>query len=275
MPSTGVPGEHSGGGRRRKSGPLSVLAAAIFVTAVSCGDPYLHTNPYDPAYPVEFVITGPDSLFSYGEIAHYSVQTVPAFPDTAFRWDIDTVTVVNPRDGVDSIVDGHTVFNPSGPGAYTSISPPLEPATVTISISASLGQVDTTVARCTPECHTIQTEQQRHTGYKSIVLTQRVTRIRLRCPDTQACDTLAVGGAWSVWVDGFDALNRQIAALTSSTANPKAGSPVVTYLTRDTTIATVAPVGIRAATVIARKSGVTWIVATRGALADSLQLVVQ
>lgn len=261
--------------RQPKAGPQSfVLAVAAFITAVSCGDPYLHTNPYDPAYPVEFLIAGPDSLFSYGEIAHYSVQTIPAFPDTAFRWDIDTVSIATATGGR-TTVDGATVFLPTGPGAYTSIAPPLEPATVTIAIVASLGQVDTTVARCTPLCHTVQTEQQRHSGYKTVVLTQRVTRIRLRCPDTQVCDTLAAGGTWSVWVDGWDALNRQIVALTSSTANPNIGPPVVTYVTRDTTIATVTPVGIRAATVIARKSGSTWIVATRAALADSLLLVVR
>ena len=260
---------------RRAALVVAVVAAVALGAAAGCGDPYLHTNPYDPVYPMEFAITGPDSLFSYGEIAQYTVQTTPAFPDTGFRWDIDTVTVVNPRDGTDTVVDGGTVFLPAGPGAYQSISPPLEPATVTISIVASLGQIDTTVARCRPQCMTVQTEQQRHTGYKSIVLTQRVPRIRLRCPDTQACDTLAVGGTWSVWVDGFDALGRQIAALTSSVANPPRGPPVVTYVTRGTTIATVMPVGIRVGTVTARKSGTTWIVATRGALADSLQLVVQ
>jgi hypothetical protein len=260
---------------RRAAFVIAVVATAALGVAGGCGDPYLHTNPYDPVYPVEFVITGPDSLFSYGEIAHYSVQTTPAFPDTAFRWDIDTVTVVNPRNGIDTIIPGGTVFKPSGPGAYQSISPPLEPATVTIAISASVGQIDTTVARCIPQCITIQTEQQRHTGYKSVVLTQRVTRIRLRCPDTQACDTLAAGGTWSVWVDGFDALNRQIAALTSSTANPKLGPAVVKYATRDSTIASVTPVGIRATTVTALKPGATWIVGTRGSLADSLQLVVR
>jgi hypothetical protein len=261
--------------RRRAALVIAVGATAAIGAAGGCGDPYLHTNPYDPAFPVEFVIAGPDSLFSYGEMARYSVQTIPAFPDTAFRWDIDTVTVVNPRNGLDTIVDGGTVFRPTGPGAYQSISPPLEPATVTISIVASVGQIDTTVARCIPQCITIQTEQQRHTGYKRIVLTQRVTRIRLRCPDTQACDPLAVGGKWSVWVDGWDALNRLIAGLTSSVANPTIGPRVVQYVTRDTSIASVVPAGIRAATVTARKSGTTWIVATRGALADSLPLVVK
>ena len=100
-------------------------------------------------------------------------------------------------------------------------------------------------------------------------------RIQLRCPDTHACATLAAGGAWSVWADGFDAQNQQIVALHSSVANPTSGTPVAIFLVRDTTVASFAAVGIRAAMVTARKSGTTWIVGTRGPLLDSLQLVVQ
>ena len=259
---------------RRAAFVIAVVAAAAIGAAAGCGDPYVHTNPYDPAFPVEFIITGPDTLFSYGETGYYTVRTIPAFPDSSFRWGIDTVTLTDPDLQI-AIVDGSSFFKPTGPGAYQSVSPPLEPASITISINASVGQIDTTVGRCTPRCMAVQTVQQRHTGYKKVVLTQRVTRIQLRCPDTQACDTLAAGGTWSVWVDAWDALNRQVAALTSSVANPTTGPPVVKYATRDTTIASVKPVGIRAVTVTARKPGATWIVATRGSLADSLQLVVK
>jgi hypothetical protein len=49
----------------------------------------------------------------------------------------------------------------------------------------------------------------------------------------------------------------------------------VTYLVRDTTIARASPVGIRATTITAINSGTTRVVATRGALADSLLLVVR
>jgi hypothetical protein len=115
----------------------------------------------------------------------------------------------------------------------------------------------------------------RHSASKVIVLTQLVTRIQLRCPDTHACDPVPVGGTWSVWVDGTDALNQLIIALHSATANPATGTPVATFATRDPTIASVSPVGIRAATVTALKTGTTWIVGTRGALLDSLQLVVR
>jgi hypothetical protein len=218
------------------------------------------------------MITGPDSLFSYGEIAHYSVQTVPAFPDTSFLWGIDTVSL--PRPGTtDTLVTGEIVFNPSGQGGYVSIMPPLEPATVTIAVAALLGATDTTVA--TYDRGTIQTSVYRHFGYKEVVLTQRLTRIQLRCPDIQACDTLAVGGTWTVWVDGFDRLNHAIITPVGGAANPKRGAPVAMYAVRDTTVATMVPNGIRVAGVTARGTGATWIVATRGALADSLQLVVR
>jgi len=64
-------------------------------------------------------------------------------------------------------------------------------------------------------------------------------------------------------------------ALTAATTNPLTGTPVATFVSRDTTVASVLLIGIRAATVTARKTGTTWIVATRGSLFDSLALVVR
>jgi hypothetical protein len=276
--------------RPRNSGQSVVLAAAGFITAVSCGDPYLHTNPYDPAVPVEFNITGPDTLFSYGELAQYGVQTVPSFPDTAVVWGIDTVTIhrggnvdttiagmtFNVPGTGDTTVAGDSLFRPLGGGLFQSTAPPLDPATVSMTVEVLIGGADTTVGRFIDgRTVAIHTEQYRHVGYKTVILTQRLTRIQLRCPDAHACDTLAVGGIWSVWVDGFDALNRQIYAMTSSTANPTHGPAVVSYTSRDTTIAKVTPLHARAATVTGKRIGATWIVATRGALLDSLQLVVR
>jgi hypothetical protein len=265
-----------------------LLGAMLLVAFFACGDPYRHTNPYDPAVPVEVNITGPDSLFSYGEVAQYSVHTIPAFPDSAITWNIDTTTIhrggnvdtilpsgtyTNPGTG-DTVVEGDSLFKLKGFGTYQSTAPPLEPTTQTVTVEVLIGRVDTTLRRgLNPVA--MQTNQYRHYGYKSVVLTQRLVRIQLRCPDTRACDTLSAGGVWSVWVDGFDALGRQIYALTSSTANPTRGPPIVTYTARDPTIAGVAPVRIRAANVTALKTGSTWIVATRGSLADSLRLVVR
>lgn len=280
--------------RERTSRPSSgerrlaaLCVAATLVAAVACGDPYKHTNPYDPAVPVEINITGPDSLFSYGQFAQYRVQTIPSFPDSAIAWNIDTTTIhrggnldtiiggfsfTNPGTG-DTVVEGDRLFKPSGFGTYQSLAPPLEPTTQIVTVEALIGRVDTTLARWNSGA--IQTNQYRHYGYKRVVLTQRLTRIQLRCPDTHVCDTLSAGGTWSVWVDGFDALGYQISALTSSTANPGGGSPIVTYTARDPLVASVAPDRIRVALVTALKPGTTWIVATRGSLLDSLRLVVQ
>jgi hypothetical protein len=252
-----------------------ILAIGALVIVAACGDPYAATNPYDPEALVTFTITGPDTLFSLGEQGHYTVQTNPALPDTAFQWAVDTATIFRPGVGP-TVVDGETVLSPSGTGSFTSLAPPLEPAAVTVAIAALVGSVDTTESRfINNRTVIIHTTVPRHIGYKGVVLMQRVTRIQLRCPDTHACDTLTAGGTWSVWVDGFDALGRQIVALTGSLANPLTGTPVVTYVVRDTTIALASPVGIRVAAVSALKSGTTWIVAMRGALRDSLLLVVQ
>ncbi len=295
----------------RRTDPIlsiaTVVALVALVALVACGDPYLHTNPYDPVYPVEFTITGPDTLFSLGEVGQYVVQTNPPWSDTGFVWGIDTFSYyfdpplpTQPAGApsvpcVTRITLGDTALRGDGTGAYRSVLPPLEPYSFTISIEVSVGTIDTTISAlgCNGPVQPMVTRA-RHTGYKSVVITQRVTRIQLRCPDTHACAPLAVGDSAFIWVDGFDALNKQIAALTSSTANPadgnppvpyvtldtailrvqKTNDPVVTYVSRDTTIARTTAIGIRVARVTPLQPGSTWVVATRGALSDSLQIVV-
>lgn len=236
-------------------GIVGIVGIAALAAAVACGDPYVRTNPYDPAFPVTIDIVGPDTTFSYTEHATFSAQTSPPFPDTAVTWEVS-----------DSIV-----FAPAGLATFEAIGPPLYPATRMVTVFALIGAIDTTIGR---DYTAIKTQQFRHIASKVIYQTQRVTRIQLRCPDTHACATLPAGGVWSVWVDGFDALNERIYSLTSATANPTTGAVIATFAVRDTTIASVSPVGIRAANVTALKSGSTWIVATRGPLLDSLQLVV-
>lgn len=266
-------------------GRTVLTLAGIAVLVAACGDPYLHTNPYDPADPVEIAISGPDTVFSYSEIAHYTAEISPAFPDSAVVWLVDTFTLHRPGavdtsyNGMtftipnrgDTIIDGTPYFRPTGPGTFVSFKPPLEPATLNITIEVVLGGVDTTVAVYGGGAS--QTKVYRHTAYKQVVVTQRVTRIQLRCPDTSVCDTVAVGGTWSVWVDGFDALGQAIVALADPAANPPGATPIAIFTSRDTTVATVSPVNIRAATVTARKAGSTWIVATRNSLSDSVLVV--
>jgi len=254
--------------------------AMLLVAAVACGDPYLHTNPYDPDTSLTFEIVGPDTVFSAGESVQYHVHSIPALSDTAGSWSVDSAAAFHA--GTDSLaVDGTKVIFASGHGAFVAGVPPLEPVSATVSLVVRIGAVDTTVSRYIPKmigCGcvvTFQTREYRRTLRKSVVLMQRLVRLQARCPDTHACDTLAVGQAWSAWVDGFDALGNSISGLSNPAANPSSGPPVATFLSRDTTVATVTAVGIRAASAVAQKSGTTWIVATRGSLADSLQVVVR
>lgn len=182
---------------------------------------------------------------------------MPAFPDTAVSWNSDGLV------------------SSGGAGTFRAEGQPLWPAYFTATVSALIGKVDTTIGLNYTAVHT---SVWRHVGSKSVVVTQRLTKLQLRCPDVHACDTLTAGGVWSVWVDGFDAHGMQIYALVSSTANPLTGTPIAIYTSRDPAIASVSPVGIRAANVTAVSPGTTWIVGTRIAaqdtLRDSLQVTV-
>jgi hypothetical protein len=269
-----------------------VLCAAVAgVAAIACGDPYAATNPYDPAVPVQFTITGPDTLFSLGEAAQYRAATTPPFSDTSFVWETDTfynyLKYLPPSPPTSPIDDGSLFLAGAGAGGYTSLAPPLEPNVYKIAIAVLVGDVDTTlqIAGAGGGTITIQTKQPRHVGYKTVVVTQRLVRIQLRCPDTHACAPMAVGDSAFLWVDGFDALGHQITALTNPSANPAVGDPqaapnttnqaVATYVSRDSTVAAVFPVGSRVGRVTARKPGTAWIVVTHLAVADSLQVIVQ
>jgi hypothetical protein len=242
--------------RRRVVG---LASAAVLVASFACGDPYRHNNPYDPQTPFEFSIAGPDTLFSVGEFGQYALKSTPALSDTAGTWSSSSLDL-----------------RPAAPGQFQLWTPPLWPETETVQIFNSIGKFDTTVTTSLPNGSVAkQITMDRRSLSRTVVLTQRLVRIRLRCPDTHACGTLTAGAAWSVGVDGFDALDAQIIGLTNPATNPATGTPVATFVTRDTTVASVSPVGIRAATVTARKSGSTWIVATRNSLLDSLQLTVR
>lgn len=244
--------------RNRRAALVVGLGVALLV---ACGDPYQHTNPYDPVFPVNITVIGPDTIYDSFGLATYSVQSAPAFPDSAVSW----------------VSAG--LASSGGTGIFEAVGPPLWPDYTTATVTALIGKVDTTVAISVGGgSATVQTSIWRHSGSKSVVVTQRLTRIQLRCPDTHACDTLAVGGMWSVWVDGFDADNQHVYALPSAVSNPGTGRPIAIFTSRDPTIAALSPVGIRAANVTALKAGTTWIVGTRIAaqdtLLDSLQVTV-
>jgi hypothetical protein len=235
---------------------VAVRAAIIVAAVISCDAPYVRDNPYDPAVPVTITITGPDSLFSAFEVGTYTAATTPSFPDSAVDW---------PGVGV-----------PGRSTDYQSAGPPLWPATATVNIQAAIGKTDSTVSFVEGFNTVIvqQIEIYRHVGTKSVVLTQRLTHIALRCPDVHACSSIGVGGTDSVWVDGSDALNQQIYRPLGTPLNALNGTPIATFALRDPSIANLVPVGIRVVAVNAIKAGSTWVIATRGSLVDSLQVVV-
>jgi hypothetical protein len=230
-------------------------SAIIAAAAVSCEAPYVRTNPYDPNVPVTITITGPDTLFSAFEVGTYTATTTPAFPDSALAWP--------------------GVGDPGRSTGLQNTGPPLWPATATVRVQAAIGAIDTTVAHAAGNSIIVQTIQlYRHTADKSVVVTQRLVRIPLRCPDVHACTPISVGGTDSVWVDGFDALNQPLYRPPGTPLNPLNGTPIATFVLRDPSIASLVPVGIRVVAVNALKPGTTWLVATRATLTDSLQIVV-
>jgi hypothetical protein len=189
---------------------IALLAAGV-VALVACGDPYRHTNPYDPAFPVTITVSGPDTMYNSFEVATFTEQSVPAFADSAVSWNAL---------GLAS----------AGTSSFEAVGPPLWPDYLTATVNALIGKVDTTLSR---NSSTVYTSVWRHVGSKSVVVTQRLTRIVLRCPNTHACNPFAVGDTASIWVDGFDAHNQPIYALSSSSANPASGKLIATYVARD------------------------------------------
>jgi hypothetical protein len=246
---------------RPRSGAVLAFAAGL-VVAFACDDPYQHTNLYDPATPLDASLAGPDTILSSGQLAQYHVVSTPAFADTAGAW---------------NVLPNQMWLKSAGNGAFLFFPPPvIEPDYDTVQVVVELGAYDTTKTTSNGGGMSFAsvTQAYRRRYVKTVLLTQRVTRIQLRCPDVHVCDTMSVGGSWSVWIDGFDQLNQALAGLTGPTQNRFTGLPIATFTVRDPSVAGVAPIGIRAANVTALKTGSTWIVASRDSLRDSLQLIV-
>jgi hypothetical protein len=230
----------------------TLMGFGALVAGFGCRD-FKHTNPFDPDNLNPGIsVVGPDTLFTIGASVTYAYTSVPAFVDPTAVWSSSSPN--------DLYTEGKDTFDVT--------RAPLYPLTESVSVVVALGEFNTLHGAAWV------------TGAgKTVVLTQRLVRLQLRCPTAHTCDTLDAGGAWSTWVDGFDAGGTQILGLDIPTINPISGTPIATFVSRDTTIASVKPVGIRAANVTAVRSGTTWIVATRVArldsLRDSLQLVVR
>ena len=228
----------------------SWVAFAVVLAAAgpsSCRD-FTHTNPFDSSTPIEVTIVGPDTLWNASDFAQYTFQSVPAISDSTARW-----------------VGGASDLRGDLSGGYLVYYPPLYPETEAINIVLEIGKYEG------DKGHAFW----RRAFGKTVIVTQRLVRLQLRCPDVHACDPLAVGEAWNVWLDGFDSTGNRPTGMVAPMDNPDTGAPLAQFVSRDTTIATVSPVGVRAATIAALKSGTTWVVASRGALRDSLQVTVR
>lgn len=144
---------------------IVAIGAAAVLGALACGDPYKHTNPYDPAYPVQVTVVGPDSLFSYNEIGQFGAVSSPAFPDTAFGFASSDSASFPP------------VGSPPGTASFRNgglIAPPLWPLTRTVAVSAGVGAIDTLAATAGSAVgRAPQVKLWRHSGFKQVVLTRR------------------------------------------------------------------------------------------------------
>jgi hypothetical protein len=227
---------------------VMLFAVVALLLSLACGEPFLHTNPYDPAVPITVTLDGPDTLFSSFEQAFYTAHAdPPVFPDTAFFYQSSSPLILQ-----------------AAPGSFTVLATPLYPDAFGVEVAVGLGAIDTAKGVIAF----------RHSVTRTIYLSQRIRQIKLRCPDTHVCDPMPVGATWSVWVDPTDSLGHEIQAYFSSVSNAATGTPLVIYSVRDSTIASVVPLGTRVGTVTALKTGTTWILGTRGPLVDSMQLVV-
>jgi hypothetical protein len=221
--------------------------------ALACID-FRHTNPFDPQVPVTVTIF-PETLFSVARgLVQFTLATVPPLTDPDALWSVGT----------------KDLYATDGTGLLYSTGAPLWPQTETVPITIGIGRHYLKYDRSVPYSY----DYTRHIS-GSVVITQRLVRIQTRCAGAPACDALSVGGTVSVFVDGNDALGSGISGLEDPTANPLTAAPVAVFIVRDTSIASAVPVGMRVATVTAKKAGATWIVAQRDSLRDSLRLVVR
>src|SRR5579872_6755716 len=100
---------------------------AITIGTVACTD-YAHTNPYDPAVPKTIVITGPDTLFNFGDTAIYLASSTPAVSDSALHF-------------VDSYYVTQRGF--TNTALVTNKQPPLYPLIQPYTIVVYFGALDT------------------------------------------------------------------------------------------------------------------------------------
>lgn len=120
----------------------TALALLLSLACADCGE-YAHRNPYDPDTATRITISGPDTLWSIGEIAQYTATVSPTLPDSGIVW--GPLVGNGPTD----------VIFPVGRGKYQSLK------IGTATVVAIVG---------------------RHEGVKQVVVRQRAARVFLFCP---------------------------------------------------------------------------------------------
>jgi hypothetical protein len=150
--------------RRLIGGALVAFAAAV---TIACGE-YAHTNPYDPETDTRIVITGPDTLWSIGEVAQYSATVSPAIPGGAGI----LLSVADPGNGTPVLSGGNG-------GTFQALT-------------VGTGQVLASVGR--------------HVVGKRVVVRQRPARVFFFCPNACTSLSLANGTTRELLVGQYDAL---------------------------------------------------------------------
>jgi hypothetical protein len=124
-------------------------------------DVYAHTNPYDAQTELTYVIAGPDTLFSVGQIVNYKLQSAPALSDTAGIWSCDCTELAAS----------------GGPGNFEMfgfVPPPVWPETKTVRVNVAIGKYDTTFTVSGANGPVaVQGHAYRRILSRTIVLTQR------------------------------------------------------------------------------------------------------
>lgn len=65
--------------------PRRLVPLAVAVLAAGCHD-FGVVNQYDPRYPMQLTITGPDTTYSTGQVLSFTLATTPAWTGTAPVW---------------------------------------------------------------------------------------------------------------------------------------------------------------------------------------------
>jgi hypothetical protein len=72
---------------RHRRGALLAITVLLTISVSDCGE-FAHTNPFDPAVPVNVTITGPDSAFAQFDTLHFALTTDPAYDYADVQWEM-------------------------------------------------------------------------------------------------------------------------------------------------------------------------------------------